>query len=75
MAAKGRGVYKGRQKRVDDGPIRKLASEGRLKAPVARDLKVPRVTVYRAREAAGDEPDAKAERKDWQPCAAASDFP
>jgi DNA invertase Pin-like site-specific DNA recombinase len=47
-AAKGKGVYKGRQKRVDDVEIRKLASEGVTKAQIARDLGVSRMTVYRA---------------------------
>jgi DNA invertase Pin-like site-specific DNA recombinase len=47
-AAKGKGVYKGRQKRVDDDEIQKLASEGVTKAKIARDLGVSRMTVYRA---------------------------
>ena len=47
-AAKGKGVYKGRQKRVDDDEIRKLASQGVTKAQIARDLGVSRMTVYRA---------------------------
>ena len=47
-AAKGRGVYKGRQKRVDEDAIRRLASEGVPKARIARDLGVSRMTVYRA---------------------------
>ena len=46
--AKGRGVYKGRQKRVDDDRIRSLASTGVTKAQIARDLGVSRMTVYRA---------------------------
>ena len=37
-AAKDKGVYKGRQKRVDDDAIRRLASEGGPKAQIARDL-------------------------------------
>lgn len=44
-AAKGRGVYEERQKRVDDAVIRKLALEGRHRAQIARDLKVSRMTV------------------------------
>lgn len=47
-AAKGKGVYKGRQKRVDDDEIRKLASQGVTKAQIARDVGVSRMTVYRA---------------------------
>ena len=47
-AAKGKGVYKGREKRVDDAKIRKLASDGVSKARIARDLGVSRMTVYRA---------------------------
>lgn len=47
-AAKGNGVYKGRQKQVDDDEIRKLASEGVTKTQIARDLGVSRMTVYRA---------------------------
>ncbi len=47
-AAKGKGVYKGRRKSVDDEEIRRLASEGVAKAQIARDLGVSRMTVYRA---------------------------
>jgi len=47
-AAKGKGTYKGRQKRVDDEEIRRLASEGTAKSKIARDLGVSRMTVYRA---------------------------
>ena len=47
-AAKGKGVYKGRQKSVDDEEIRRLASKGTAKAQIARDLGVSRMTVYRA---------------------------
>jgi DNA invertase Pin-like site-specific DNA recombinase len=46
--AKEKGIYKGRQKRVDDHEIRKLAAEGISKAQIARDLGVSRMTVYRA---------------------------
>ncbi|MCZ0962957.1 recombinase family protein [Paracoccus benzoatiresistens] len=54
-AAKGKGVYKGREKRVDDARIRKLASDGVAKARIARDLGVSRMTIYRALEAGGAE--------------------
>ena len=47
-AAKGRGVYKGRQKRVDDEEIRRLESRGISKTKIARDLGISRMTVYRA---------------------------
>ncbi|MGZ3218368.1 recombinase family protein [Paracoccus sp. T5] len=49
-AAKSRGTYKGRQKRVDDAEIRRLALQGVSKAQIARDLDVSRMTVYRALE-------------------------
>lgn len=49
-AAKDKGVYKGRQKRVNDDAIRSLASEGVPKAQIARDLGVSRMTIYRALE-------------------------
>lgn len=60
-AAKGRGVYKGREKRVDDAKIRKLAAEGTSKAKIARDLGVSRMTVYRALEAVSTETDNEIE--------------
>ncbi|WP_421702569.1 recombinase family protein [Aliiroseovarius sp.] len=47
-AAKGKGLYKGRRKSVDDNEIRRLAREGTPKAQIARDLGVSRMTVYRA---------------------------
>ena len=53
-AAKGKGVYRGRQKRIDDAEIRRRAAEGTSKAQIARDLGVSRMTVYRALEAAGE---------------------
>lgn len=46
-AAKGRGVCKGRRKRVDDDAIRRFASEAMPKARIAGDLGVSRLTVYR----------------------------
>lgn len=61
-AAKGKGVYKGRQKRVDDVEIRKLASEGVTKAQIARDLGVSRMTVYRALNAKKGKADLGAAR-------------
>lgn len=50
------GVYKGRQKRVNDDAIRSLASEGVPKAQIARDLSVSRMTIYRALEKQKAEP-------------------
>ena len=47
-AAKGRGVYKGRRKQVDDTEIRKMAEAGAAKSKIARELGVSRMTVYRA---------------------------
>ena len=47
-AAKKKGVYKGRQKQVDEEKIRQLAAEKVPKAQIARDLKVSRMSVYRA---------------------------
>jgi DNA invertase Pin-like site-specific DNA recombinase len=61
-AAKGKGVYKGRQKRVDDNEIQKLASEGVTKAKIARDLGVSRMTVYRALNAKKGKADLGAAR-------------
>jgi DNA invertase Pin-like site-specific DNA recombinase len=47
-AAKAEGIYKGRAKSVDDEEIRRRVAKGASKASVARDLKVSRMTVYRA---------------------------
>lgn len=47
-AARAEGVYKGRKKNVDDDEIRRRLAAGASKARVARDLKVSRMTVYRA---------------------------
>lgn len=49
-AAKAEGSYKGRKKNVDDDEIRRRITAGASKASVARDLKVSRMTVYRALE-------------------------
>lgn len=49
-AAKAEGVYKGRKKNVDDDEIRKRIAAGASKAAVARDLRVSRMTIYRALE-------------------------
>lgn len=62
-AAKGRGVYKGRQKRVDEDAIRRLASEGVPKARIARDLGVSRMTVYRALNVAAPDATTRLDRK------------
>src|SRR3546814_6595644 len=47
-AARAEGVYKGRKKNVDEDEIRSRLAAGASKASVARDLKVSRMTVYRA---------------------------
>lgn len=47
-AAKAEGIYKGRKKSVDDEEIRRRIAAGASKASVARDLKVSRMTIYRA---------------------------
>ena len=47
-AAKRKGVYRGRKKQVDDERIRQLAAQKVLKAQIARDLGISRMTVYRA---------------------------
>lgn len=59
--AKQKGAYKGRQKKVDDLKIKRLAAEGVTKAQIARDLGVSRMTVYRALEASGTKADEKIE--------------
>lgn len=46
--AKGKGIYKGRRKTVDDAEIQRCIASGLSKAQVARDLGVSRMTVYRA---------------------------
>jgi DNA invertase Pin-like site-specific DNA recombinase len=50
-AAKANRIYKGRKKAVDDDEIRRLAGSGIAKARIARDLKISRMTVYRALDA------------------------
>ncbi len=52
-AARERGVYKGRRRQVDVERIRQLAAENVPKARIARDLKVSRMTVYRALKGEG----------------------
>jgi len=63
-AAKGNGVYKGRQKTIDDNEIRKRAAEGIAKAQIARDLGVSRMTVYRALEVEKTEADLGEDRSE-----------
>lgn len=47
-AARADGVYKGRKKNVDDDEIRRCVAAGANKAEVARQLKLSRMTIYRA---------------------------
>lgn len=47
-AAKNKGVYKGRRKTIDDVEIQRRVAEGHAKTQVARDMRVSRMTVYRA---------------------------
>ncbi len=47
-AARADGVYKGRKKNVDDDEIRRRVAAGANKAEVARQLKLSRMTIYRA---------------------------
>jgi len=62
-AAKRRGVYRGRRKRIDGGRIREPAARQVPKARIARDPGISRMSVYRALrgedgqgEGAGDAP-------------------
>lgn len=50
-AAKAEGICKGRKKSVDNEEIRRRIAAGASKASVARDLKISRMTVYRALDA------------------------
>lgn len=47
-AAKGKGVYHGRRKTIDDAEIRRVARQGLPMAQIALDLGISRMTVYRA---------------------------
>ncbi|URK89256.1 recombinase family protein (plasmid) [Rhizobium sp. RCAM05350] len=47
-AARAEGVYKGRKKNVDDDEVRRRLAAGASKVGIARDLKISRMTVYRA---------------------------
>ena len=57
-AAKAEAVYKGRKKNVDDAEIRRRIAAGVSKASIARDLRVSRMTIYRAL-ATANEPSKK----------------
>ena len=56
--AKRKGVYRGRQKRIDEERIRQLAAGKVPKARIARDLGISRMSVYRALKN-GDGPTVK----------------
>lgn len=56
-AAKVKGIYTGRRKRVNDTEIRRLAAKKVPKAKIARDLGVSRMTVYRALKTEAPEAD------------------
>ena len=60
-AAKGKGIYKGRKKKVDDVEIQRLASAGTSKAQIARDLGGSRMTEYRALDTGSTKADADAD--------------
>jgi len=45
--AKARGVYKGRQKTIDENRIRKMKAEGHSVTEISGSLGVSRMTVYR----------------------------
>jgi DNA invertase Pin-like site-specific DNA recombinase len=47
-AAKSLGIYKGRTKQIDNDEIHRRLSAGASKATIARDLKISRMSVYRA---------------------------
>lgn len=47
-AAKTKGVYKGRKKVVDETEIYERIENGQMKAQIAREMGVSRMTVYRA---------------------------
>ena len=49
--AKERGVYKGRKPVIDHDRIRDLHAAGRGPSEIAREMKISRITVYRAIEA------------------------
>ncbi|MBD9390572.1 recombinase family protein [Agrobacterium sp. AGB01] len=51
--ARASGVYKGRKKQINDNEIRLRVAAGATKADVARELKVSRMTVYRALKTRG----------------------
>jgi DNA invertase Pin-like site-specific DNA recombinase len=50
-AARASGVYKGRQKQIDDDEIRRRIATGATKATIARELNISRMTIYRALKA------------------------
>jgi DNA invertase Pin-like site-specific DNA recombinase len=52
VKAKARGAYKGRKKQVDDQQIVMMKGQGRKVSEIAAELRVSRMTVYRALESA-----------------------
>jgi DNA invertase Pin-like site-specific DNA recombinase len=50
--AKARGAYKGRKKQVDDQKIIMMKKDGKKVSEIAAELRVSRMTVYRALESA-----------------------
>lgn len=46
--AKNAGVYKGRQKQIDDVEIKRRVAEGQTKTQISRELKISRMSIYRA---------------------------
>ena len=50
-AAKGRGVYRGRKPKIDMSEIQRRLRDGQAPTEIARDMKISRGTVYKAKAA------------------------